>query len=133
MTQPEQQIYWAQMFPELIFLSFGPDFINTATQIIASNTVKRSQQGIAGSLIGTILPFSLSTGLGLGGTVEIYTNHNGQHVMQGYRHALYLALGMSGATTVLTLLFVRIPKDEREGWAEADVPVSATASDRAAS
>lgn len=132
MTQPEQQIYWAQMFPGLVFLSCGPDFLITATQIIASNTVRRSQQGIAGSLIGTILPFGLSTGLGFGGTVEKYTNHNGQNVMQGYRNALYLALGMTATATVLALLFVRIPKDEREGWVEADAPALTKADDQAA-
>jgi hypothetical protein len=42
-TTPAQQIYWAQIFPALIFTAFGPDFIFTATQIIASNTVKRDQ------------------------------------------------------------------------------------------
>jgi hypothetical protein len=54
-TIPAQQIYWAQIFPALIFTAFGPDFIFTATQIIASNTVRRDQQGIAGSLMATVL------------------------------------------------------------------------------
>jgi MFS family permease len=121
-TQPEQQIYWKQMFPALIFLSFGPDFLFTASQIIASNTVKRSQQGIAGSLIGTLLSYGLSTGLGFAGTVEVYTNDGGSDVIKGYRNALYLGIGMTGAATIIALLFVRIPKDEREGWAEGDEP-----------
>lgn len=132
-TQPEQQIYWAQMFPGLIFLSFGPDFLFTAAQIIASNTVKRSQQGIAGSLIGTLLSYGLSTGLGFAGTVEVYTNDHGQNIIKGYRNALYLGIGMSSAATVLALLFVRIPKDSREGWAENDIPASIEAKDASTS
>lgn len=128
-TQPAQQVYWAQMFPALIFLSFGPDFLFTAAQIIASNTVKRSQQGIAGSLIGTLLSYGLSTGLGFAGTVEVYTNDHGRNVIQGYRNGLYLGIGMSGTATVLALLFVRIPKDLREGWDENEAPQMAEVKD----
>ncbi|KAF7556465.1 hypothetical protein G7Z17_g1461 [Cylindrodendrum hubeiense] len=73
-TMPEQQTYWAQVFPALILVAFGPDFLFTAAQIIASVTVKREQQGIAGSLIGTLLSYGLATGLGFAGTVEFYTN-----------------------------------------------------------
>jgi hypothetical protein len=113
-TTPAQQTYWAQIFPALFFTAFGPDFIFTATQIIASNTVRRDQQGIAGSLMGTVLSYSLSTGLGFAGTVEAYTNRNGRDILQGYRNAPYLGIGMCGLATVIALGFVRVPKDERE-------------------
>ncbi|TVY58742.1 putative MFS-type transporter, partial [Lachnellula suecica] len=86
-TTPARQEYWAQIFPALIFTAFGPDFIFTATQIIASNTVRRDQQGIAGSLMGTVLSYSLSTGLGFAGTVEAYTNRGGEDLLRGYRSA----------------------------------------------
>jgi MFS family permease len=119
-TMPAQQVYWAQMFPALIFTAMGPDFIFTATQIIASNTVRRDQQGIAGSLMGTVLSYSLSTGLGFAGTVEAYTNDGGKNLLQGYRNAMYLGIGMTGLATVISLVFVRIPKDVREGWDEND-------------
>lgn len=115
-TMPEQPIYWAQMFPALILTAFGPDFLFTAAQIIASNTVKRHQQGVAGSLIGTLLSYGLSTGLGFAGTVEAYTNDNGHNVVQGYRNALYLGIGLAGVAMVLAVLCIRIPKDQRDGW-----------------
>jgi hypothetical protein len=70
-TTPAQQIYWAPIFPALIFTAFGPDFIFTATQIIASNTVRRDQQGIAGSLMATVLSYSLSTGVGISGQLKL--------------------------------------------------------------
>jgi MFS family permease len=117
-TMPAQQIYWAQMFPALIFAAFGPDFLFTAAQIIASNTVKRHEQGIAGSLIGTLLSYGLSTGLGFAGTVESHTNDNGRERVQGYRNALYLGIGMAGVAMILAVLFIRIPKDQRDGWDE---------------
>ncbi|KAL2822271.1 MFS general substrate transporter [Aspergillus cavernicola] len=122
-TMPAQQVYWAQVFLAMIFTAFGPDFLFTAAQIIASNTVKRHQQGIAGSLIGTLLSYGLSTGLGFAGTVEAYTNNNGQNQIRGYRNALYLGIGLGAAAGILAVFFVRIPKDRREGWDEdEDVP-----------
>ncbi|PON22086.1 hypothetical protein TGAM01_v208960 [Trichoderma gamsii] len=126
-TMHEQQTYWAQMFPALIFTAFGPDFLFTAAQIIASNTVKRHEQGIAGSLIGTLLSYGLSTGLGFAGTVEAHTNDGGRDRIQGYRNALYLGIGMAAAAMILAVLFIRIPKDQRDGWdedAEAERPAT---------
>jgi hypothetical protein len=117
---PVQQNYWHQEFFAVCFAAFCPDFIFTASQIIASNSVKRNEQGIAGSLIGTLLTYGMSTGIGFGGVVEAHTNHGGKDLVKGYRGALYLAIGFAAAAIVLSLLFVRIQKDEREGWTEKD-------------
>ncbi|KAK9244495.1 hypothetical protein V1506DRAFT_522695 [Lipomyces tetrasporus] len=76
-TMPEQQTYWVQTFPALIFTAFGPDFLFTAAQIIASNS---------GDSTCT------------------------------------LCFGMAGCAVVMTLAFIRIPKDQREGWDEDDLP-----------
>lgn len=120
-TMPAQQIYWQTAFIAILFASFCPDFIFTAAQIIASNSVTREQQGVAGSLIGTLLSYGISTGLGFGGTVEVHTNKLGTDIVKGFRSALYLGIGFSAMSLVLSLLFVRIKKDEREGWGEKDV------------
>lgn len=119
-TMPEQQSYWRQVFPALILVAFGPDFLFTASQIIASATVKRQQQGIAGSLIGTLLSYGLATGLGFAGTVEYYTNP-GRGPVQGYRNALYLGIGMTIAAALIALIFVRIPRNRQEGWDEDEM------------
>jgi MFS family permease len=119
-TMPAQQTYWAQVFPALIFTAFGPDFLFTAAQIIASNNVKRHQQGVAGSLIGTLLSYGLSTGLGFAGTVEAYTNEHGRNPVKGYRNGLYFGIGLAGCAMILAVLFVRIPKDQRDGWGDED-------------
>lgn len=118
-TMPEQQTYWAQVFPAVLIIAFGPDFLFTAAQIIASNTVGREEQGAAGSLIGTVVSYGLSTGLGFAGTVEYYTG-NAESPAQGYRNGMYLGIGMAGLAILLALLFVRIPKDERDGWDEQE-------------
>ena len=117
-TMPSQQTYWAQVFPATILMALCPDFIFTAAQIIATNSVKRHEQGIAGSLISLLLLYSASLGLGFAGTVESQTNEDRLATVCGYRGALYLAIGLALAALVLDVLFVRVPKDIREGWAE---------------
>ncbi|KAH7061278.1 major facilitator superfamily domain-containing protein [Macrophomina phaseolina] len=117
-TMPAQQSYWAQLFPAAPLMAFCPDFIFTAAQIIVSNSVKREQQGIAGSLIGTLATYGQSIGLGFAGTVEKYTTEGENDLVQGYRNALYFGIGLGVATLILDLLFVRVEADRREGWAE---------------
>jgi hypothetical protein len=99
-------------------MALCPDFIFTAAQIIATSSVKRHEQGIAGSLISLLLLYSASLGLGFAGTVESRTNEDGLATVRGYRGALYLAIGLALSALVLDILFVRVPKDTREGWAE---------------
>ncbi|KAF2158714.1 hypothetical protein M409DRAFT_71505 [Zasmidium cellare ATCC 36951] len=117
-TTPRHQTYWAMMFPAIICAAFTVDFIFAASQIIASGSVGKKHQGVAGSLIGTLLSYGLSTGLGFAGTVESYTNDGGRDLLGGYRHALYLAIGMAGFGLVSSLLFLRMPKNTKEGWDE---------------
>ena len=119
-TMLADQIYWRGMFWAISFAAFCPDFVFTASQIIASNSVARNQLGVAGSLIGTLFTYGPSTGIGFGGTVEVYTNRGGTDLVRGYRNALYLGIGLSAAACFISLAFIRIHKDEREGWDEKD-------------
>lgn len=77
-------------------------------------------QGVAGSLIGTLLGYGLSTGLGIAGTVEVNTNDNGNNLLKGYHSAAYLGVGLASVSLIMSVIFIRIPKDTREGWAEDD-------------
>ena len=121
-TMPAQQSYWAQMFPASVLMSFCPDFVYAAAQIVASNSFSRKQQGIAGSLIGTLNLYGNSLGLGFAGTVEKQASQDGLQPVKGYKAALFFGVGLATAALVCDLLFVRMAKDEREGWdREADL------------
>ena len=115
-TMPEQQSYWAQVFPATILSAFCPDFIFTAAQIIACNSVRRHEQGIAGSLVGVLQVYATSTGLGFAGIVETHTDDHSSMPIKGYRSALYFGMGMAVVALVIGVLFVEMPKDTREGW-----------------
>ena len=119
-TMPAQQTYWAQVFPATIIQSFCPDFIFTAAQIIACNSVKRHEQGIAGSLIGTLQLYATSLGLGFAGIVEMNTNREGKDMIRGFRAALGLGMGIAVVAMLIGGIWVRVPRDRREGWEEGE-------------
>ena len=117
-TIPARLTYWAMAFPAMFVSAFTIDLITTSAQIVASNTVPMKYQGVAGSLVGTLLSYGLSTGLGFGGTVEVHTSDHGANPLKGYHSAAYLGVGLATAALVLSVGFIRIPKDTREGWSE---------------
>jgi hypothetical protein len=117
-TIPEKLTYWAMAFPAMFLSAFTIDLIVTSAQIIASNTVPMKHQGVAGSLVGTLLSYGMSTGLGFAGTVEVNTFDSGKNLLKGYHSAGYFATGLSAAALILSVCFIRIPKDTREGWDE---------------
>lgn len=115
-TIPAKLTYWAMAFPALFLSAFTIDLITTSAQIIASNTVAKQHQGVAGSLVGTLLSYGMSTGLGFAGTVEVNTFDHGKNLLRGYHSAAYLAVGFATTSLILSAFFIRIPKDTREGW-----------------
>ncbi|KAI2467591.1 MFS general substrate transporter [Annulohypoxylon bovei var. microspora] len=121
-TMPEQQSYWYQVFPSTIMSALSPDLTYTAAQIIASNSVSRKQQGIAGSLVGSLLLYGTGLGIGFASTVESEIG-KGRDKVVSYRGALYFAVAVCVASLILDVCFVRLVQDNREGWenpADAD-------------
>lgn len=114
-TIPANLTYWAMAFPAMFLSAFTIDLITTSAQIITSNTVSIMHQGVAGSLVGTLLSYGMSTGLGFAGTVEVNTFDNGNNLLNGYHCAAYLGVGMASTALILSVVFIRIPKDTREG------------------
>ncbi|KAH6896035.1 major facilitator superfamily domain-containing protein [Thelonectria olida] len=117
-TMPEQQTYWAQTFPAIFIGSICADFVYVAAQIIASNSVGKHEQGIAGSLIGTLNLYGNSLGLGFAGTLEIQLVKDGASESLSYRAALFFGAGLTVAALVVNFAFVRVPRDKNTGEEE---------------
>lgn len=65
----------------------------------------RQHQGLAASLVTTFVNYSISIGLGFAGTVESQVHSQGKNVLQGYRGAFYMGVGLAGLGVVVALLF----------------------------
>ena len=108
-TVPSDQTYWAQVFVSTLVTPFGMDVSFPAASLIVSNTMPSNQQGVAASMVNTVINWSISLGLGIAGTVESEMIKQGKTVLEGYRAALYVGIGLSGMGAIVGLLFCRVP------------------------
>lgn len=80
-----------------------------AGTLILSNAVAKEHQGIAASLVNTIVNYSIALGLGFAGTVDEYVNKGGtspDEVLKGFRGAFYVGIGLSAFGVALSLIFL---------------------------
>ncbi|KAK6062978.1 major facilitator superfamily transporter [Seiridium cupressi] len=108
-TTPVDQIYWSQTFVAVIIQPWGMDMSFPAATLILSNAVSRRHQGIAASLVNTVVNYSIALGLGFAGTVEYRVNNGGrtqEDKLKGYRGAYYMGIGLAGLGIVISLAYV---------------------------
>ncbi len=74
--------------------------------IILSNHMPPEEQGVAASLVNTVINYSISIGLGMAGTVESHVNKGGKDMLAGYRGAWYLGIGLDGLGICLALCLI---------------------------
>ena len=80
-----------------------------AGTLIMSNAVEKRHQGMAASLVNTVVNYSISIGVGIAGTVEMHINNGGsteEDELRGYRAAMYLGIGFGTMGVVTSLLFL---------------------------
>ncbi len=109
-TMPINQTYWIQTFLSTIVIVWGMDMSFPAATIIMSDLVPKGQQGVAASLVATVVNYSISIGLGIAGTVEVHVNHGGADLLKGYRGSWYTGIGLSGAGILLSLCFIFVER-----------------------
>jgi len=118
-TTPVNQTYWRQVFWAVTISPLGIDMSFPAATIMISDLVAKEHQGMAASLVATVIYYSQSIGLGIAGTAEAYVR-NGD-VLRGLRAALYSAVGLSGLGLIVgtgysifsTFSFVKLRKECR--------------------
>lgn len=105
-TMPIEQTYWIQTFLSMLVTVWGMDMSFPAATVLLSNLVPKGQQGVAASLVSTVLNYSISIGLGIAGTVESQVSQGGTEVLRGYRGAWYAGIGLSGMGVLLSVCFI---------------------------
>ena len=108
-TAPVDQSYWAQSFVCTIVIPWGMDMSFPAATLILSDAMAKEHQGMAASLVNTIVNYSISLALGFAGTIQGHVSDGGttpEDVLLGYRGAWSFAIGISGVGLVLSLVFL---------------------------
>ncbi|KAL5114551.1 multidrug-resistance type transporter aminotriazole resistance [Pleosporales sp. CAS-2024a] len=108
-TMPADQNYWKQAFVVTLIIPWGMDMSFPAGTLIMSDAVPKRHQGMAASLVNTVVNYSISIGVCIAGTVEVHVKGSGaskEDVLKGYRAALYLGVGLSSLGIATSLLFL---------------------------
>lgn len=108
-TCPIDQTYWAQTFVSFVITPWGMDMSFPAATILLSNAVAREHQGIAASLVNTVVNYSIALGLGIAGTVEYQINNGGTtqaDTLKGYRGAYHLGIALAGLGVVICIVYL---------------------------
>lgn len=105
-TAPVDQIYWAQAFLSIVIMPWGMDMSFPSATILLSGKVGPENQGVAMSLVNTVVNYSISIGLGLAGTVQSQVDKDGTQQLSGYRSAWYFGMGLSATGVLVALAFV---------------------------
>ncbi|KAI2636432.1 MFS general substrate transporter [Hypomontagnella submonticulosa] len=107
-TAPIDQTYWAQTFLCNLIITWGMDLSFPAATLMLSDLVSSEHQGIAASLVTTVVNYSGALALGVAGTVELHVNNGGEtaeDLLRGYRGAWYVAIGLGVIGLILCLVF----------------------------
>ncbi len=108
-TAPIGQSYWLQTFFCNIIITWGMDLSFPAATLMLSDLVAPEHQGIAASLVTTVINYSGALALGVAGAVELHVNEGGrtpENTLRGYRGAWYLGAGLGATGFLISLLFV---------------------------
>jgi len=75
-----------------------------AATLMISNLVAKEHQGMAASLVATVVYYSQLIGLGIAGTVEVYVRDG--NLFKGLMAALYSAVALSGVGLLVAFGYV---------------------------
>ena len=109
MTAPVDQTYWGQAFVATVVTPWGMDMSFPAATLILSNAVAKEHQGIAASLVNTVVNYSISLALGFAGTVEVHVNNGGhtpEDLLKGYRGAFYVGAGLAALGLGISAIYL---------------------------
>jgi len=98
--------YWTFTFFSLLVTPFGMDMSSSSATFIMSNSLPLDKQGVASSLVATVVNYSISLGLGLASTVEVHVNNNGLDLMKGFRGGSLFGVGLGSLGILICTLFV---------------------------
>ncbi|KAJ2986124.1 hypothetical protein NUW58_g5176 [Xylaria curta] len=108
-TAPINQAYWLQTFLCNVIITWGMDLSFPAATLMLSDLVAPEHQGIAASLVTTVVNYSGALALGIAGAVELHVNGNGrtpEDILRGYRGAWYVGIGLGAVGLLISLAFV---------------------------
>jgi len=104
--------YWSYVFPAMIGATLGIDITFNVAAIFITTNLPQNQQGLAGSLINSLLYLGIAFVLSFADVTQTQTAHLG--LKRSYQSVFWYELAVQAAALALMLAFVRIRKAESD-------------------
>lgn len=103
---PIDQTYFRMSLGQMLILGWGMDLSFPAASLILSDFLPRADQGMAASLVSTVINYSVSFFLGVSSTVEIEVFNKTNDVLKSYRAAEYFGIGVGALAVLVSIVFI---------------------------
>ncbi|KAJ5318762.1 uncharacterized protein N7506_011466 [Penicillium brevicompactum] len=116
LPQTPNTSYWPLSFPGVALVTFGPDLSFAAASIYITSNVPRSYQGSAGSLLVTMQNLSSAVMTAVADAIgtKVDQGPDGNIGLKGIHAIWWFALACEVIAALITLTWVRIPKEEEK-------------------
>ncbi|KAI5966463.1 ATR1 [Candida pseudojiufengensis] len=111
---PIEQSFFRLTFGMQFILAWAMDLSFPTCCLILSDLMKNNQ-GMAGSLVSTVVNYSVSLFLGMSTCVEIETYKHNQDQLSSYRAGLYFATGIAGLGVICSFIFIFVQRKDANG------------------
>ncbi|KAK9235255.1 multidrug resistance [Lipomyces kononenkoae] len=93
--------YWAWIFPAVIFSTVGIDLSTILMTVFVTTTFPTEQQGLAGSVINSVLQLGVAFVLGLTDIIQSATS---------YKNTFWFGVGAAAASLLILAIWGKVPK-----------------------
>lgn len=104
---PIHQTFWRISFGQMLLLAWGMDLSFPSSSIILSDFLPKENQGMAGSLVNTIVNYSVALFLAISSTVDAeFKLNNGGKSLTGYRAGIWFGVVCVGVAVLIAVVLI---------------------------
>ncbi|KAM0526066.1 hypothetical protein ACHAQF_004237 [Verticillium nonalfalfae] len=101
--------YWAWIFPAVIFSTVGIDLPTILATVFVTTTFPTSQQGLAGSVINSVLQLGVAFVLALTDVIQAATVDEAG-LRKSYKNTFWFGVGAAAASLLILAIWGKVPK-----------------------
>lgn len=101
--------YWAWIFPAVIFSTIGIDLSTILMTVFVTTTFPTAQQGLAGSVINSVLQLGVAFVLGVTDIIQSATVDEAG-LGKSYKNTFWFGVGAAAASLLILAIWGKVPK-----------------------
>ncbi|KAF5685595.1 multidrug resistance [Fusarium circinatum] len=106
---PSGGSYWAWVFPAVIFSTIGIDLSTILMTVFVTTTFPTAQQGLAGSVINSVLQLGVAFVLALTDIIQSATVDE-EGLARSYKNTFWFGVGAAAVSLLILAIWGKVPK-----------------------